>query len=54
MAIPTYEIYALKYAGPFTRPACMYHWFQDLDKTTQIHYYLFAIRGGGETIIVKR
>jgi glyoxylase-like metal-dependent hydrolase (beta-lactamase superfamily II) len=52
MAIPVYEIYALKYAGPLTRPACMFNWFQDMDKMIQIHYYLFAIRGGGETIIV--
>ncbi len=52
MSTPVYEIYALKYAGPFTRPACMYSWFQDLDKFIQIHYYLFAIRGGGETIVV--
>lgn len=52
MAIPAYEIYALKYAGPFTRPAPMMSWFQDMDKRIQINYYIFAIRGGGETIIV--
>jgi glyoxylase-like metal-dependent hydrolase (beta-lactamase superfamily II) len=52
MAIPTYEIYALKYAGPFTRPASMVSWFQDMDKSIRINYYIFAIRGGGETIIV--
>lgn len=52
MAIPTYEIYALKYAGPFTRPAAIVNWLQDLDKFVQINYYIFAIRGGGETIIV--
>jgi len=53
MAIPTYEIYALKYGGPYTRPGCMINWFQDMDRTTQINYYIFAIRGGGETIVVK-
>lgn len=52
MAIPTYEIYALKYAGPFTRPAPMMYWFQDMDKSIQVNYYIFAIRGGDETIIV--
>jgi len=52
MATPTYEIYALKYAGPFTRPASMVRWFQDIDKFTQINYYIFAIRGAAETIIV--
>jgi len=52
MATPTYEIYALKYAGPLVRPASMVTWFQDIDKMTEINYYIFAIRGGGETIIV--
>jgi len=52
MATQPYEIYALKFAGPFTRPASMVTWFQDLDKTAQINYYIFAIRGGGRTIIV--
>lgn len=52
MAIPTYEIFALKYAGPFTRPASMMVWFQDMDKTVQTDYFIFAIRGGGETIVV--
>jgi len=43
MAIPTYEIYALKYAGPFTRPASMMVWFQDMDKTVQTDYFIFVI-----------
>jgi glyoxylase-like metal-dependent hydrolase (beta-lactamase superfamily II) len=52
MAIPSYEIYALKYAGPFVRPACMVTWFQDMDKTTEINYYIFAIREGSQTVVV--
>jgi glyoxylase-like metal-dependent hydrolase (beta-lactamase superfamily II) len=52
MAIPTYEIYAVKYGGPYNRPACIVNWFQDMDKTAQINYYIFVIRGGGETIVV--
>ena len=52
MVTPTYEIFALKYAGPLVRPASMVTWFQDIDKMTEINYYIFAIRGGGETIIV--
>ncbi len=52
MAAPVYEIYALKYGGPYTRPASFVHWFQDMDKNTQINYYIFAIRGGGNTIVV--
>jgi glyoxylase-like metal-dependent hydrolase (beta-lactamase superfamily II) len=52
MNIPIYEIYAVKYAGPFTRPAPMMHWFQDMDKSIRINYYVFVIRGGGKTIVV--
>jgi glyoxylase-like metal-dependent hydrolase (beta-lactamase superfamily II) len=52
MATPTYEIYALKYAGPLLRPASIVTWFQDMDKMTEINYYIFVIRGGGETVIV--
>ncbi len=52
MPVPIYEIFALKYAGPFTRPASIVYWFQDLDKSVQINYYVFAIRCGDETIIV--
>jgi glyoxylase-like metal-dependent hydrolase (beta-lactamase superfamily II) len=52
MHIPTYEIYAIKYAGPFTRPASMVYWFQDMDKGIMINYYIFVIRGGGKTIVV--
>jgi glyoxylase-like metal-dependent hydrolase (beta-lactamase superfamily II) len=52
MATPTYEIYAVKYGGPYNRPACMVNWFQDMDKTAQINYYIFVIRGGGETMVV--
>ncbi|MGC1402182.1 MAG: N-acyl homoserine lactonase family protein [Thermodesulfobacteriota bacterium] len=52
MAVPTYQIYALKYAGPFIRPACMMTWFQDMDKTVLVNYYIFVIRGKKETIVV--
>lgn len=52
MPIPTYEIYALKYGGPYNRPACIVNWFQDMDKTAQINYYIFVIRGEGETMVV--
>jgi glyoxylase-like metal-dependent hydrolase (beta-lactamase superfamily II) len=52
MTVPRYEIYALKYAGPFRRPACMVTWFQDMDKSVLVNYYIFAIRGSKETVIV--
>jgi len=52
MAIPTFEIYALKYAGPFIRPASLVRWYQDFEQSALVNYYFFAIRGGEETILV--
>jgi glyoxylase-like metal-dependent hydrolase (beta-lactamase superfamily II) len=52
MKIPTYEIYALKYAGPFIRPAAIVTWFHDLDRTAIVNYYFFVILGGKEPIVV--
>lgn len=52
MNTPVYEIYALKYAGPFNRPAALVRWLQDMDQTTTVNYYIFAIVGGDGPIIV--
>ncbi|MCX5909628.1 MAG: N-acyl homoserine lactonase family protein [Deltaproteobacteria bacterium] len=49
---PTYEIYALKYAGPVKRPSALMTFFKDVDKFIRMDYFFFAIRGGGETIVV--
>ena len=35
--LPVYEIYALKYAGPFTRPLAMCVWGKSWDETIQIN-----------------
>jgi glyoxylase-like metal-dependent hydrolase (beta-lactamase superfamily II) len=50
--MPQYEIYALKYAGPFTRTGAHLMWYRDWDKIEQINYYIWCIRGGGETVVV--
>jgi glyoxylase-like metal-dependent hydrolase (beta-lactamase superfamily II) len=47
-----YEIYALKYAGPFTRTGAHLMWYRDWDKIEQINYYIWCIRGAGETVVV--
>ncbi len=47
-----YEIYALKYAGPFMRTGAHLMWYQDWDRTETVNYYFWCIRGGGETVIV--
>jgi glyoxylase-like metal-dependent hydrolase (beta-lactamase superfamily II) len=48
----TYEIYALKYAGPFTGKLAMLLWMEGWDKEVDRNYYLWAIKGGGEIIVV--
>ena len=40
VAMPDYEIYALKYAGPFVRTGVHLMWYQDWDKIEKINYYL--------------
>ncbi len=52
MTDPVYEIYALRYAGPFVRPASMISWLQDMDKKTEIFYYLFVVKNEATTLIV--
>ena len=34
-----YEIYALKYAGPFVRTGAHLMWYQDWDRIEKINYY---------------
>jgi glyoxylase-like metal-dependent hydrolase (beta-lactamase superfamily II) len=47
-----YEIYALKYAGPFVRTGAHLLWYRDWDKVERINYYIWCIRGAGETVVV--
>ena len=47
-----YEIYALKYAGPFTRTGAHLMWYRDWDKIEKINYYIWCIKGASETVIV--
>ena len=47
-----YEIYALKYAGPFFRTGAHLMWYRDWDKIDKINYYIWCIKGTGEIVIV--
>jgi len=47
-----YEIYALKYAGPFTRTGAHLMWYQDLAKIVKINYYIWCIQGTGDIVVV--
>jgi glyoxylase-like metal-dependent hydrolase (beta-lactamase superfamily II) len=49
---PMYEIYALKYAGPFTSSVAMLFWNEEWDKTIERNYYLWAIKGKDGFIVV--
>jgi len=47
-----YEIYALKYAGPFTSSGALLMWFKEWEKTVERNYYFWCLKGEDETIIV--
>jgi len=50
--MPQYEIYALKYAGPFTRTGAHLMWYQDWDKIETVNYYIWCIKGDNATVVV--
>ena len=50
--MPQYEIYALKYAGPFVRTGAHLMWYRDWETQEEINYYIWCIKGAGETVIV--
>jgi len=49
---PQYEIYALKYAGPFTSKLAMVLWNRGYDENIDRNYYIWVIKGKEETIVV--
>jgi glyoxylase-like metal-dependent hydrolase (beta-lactamase superfamily II) len=49
---PVYEIYAVKYAGPLISSVAMVLWNTDWEKKMERNYYIWVIRGNGETLIV--
>jgi glyoxylase-like metal-dependent hydrolase (beta-lactamase superfamily II) len=51
-AAPLYEIYALKYAGPVTSKLALLLWMEGWDEEVERNYYIWAIKGADETIIV--
>ena len=50
--MPQYEIYAIKYAGPFTSSGAFLMWLRDWEKIEERNYYIWCIRGPDETVIV--
>ncbi len=49
---PEYEIYALKYAGPFRSKLAFVLWKHGWNEEIDRYYYIWAIKGKNETIIV--
>ena len=49
---PMYEIYALKYAGPFTRKLAYALYGKGWDENIEINYYIWVIKGKDEFIVV--
>jgi glyoxylase-like metal-dependent hydrolase (beta-lactamase superfamily II) len=49
---PQYELYALKYAGPFTSKVAMLLWNRGYDEDIDRNYYIWAIKAKDETIVV--
>ena len=47
---PQYEIYALKYAGPFSRKLAVVLWNEGWDENVEVNYYIWAIKGKDETV----
>ena len=52
LSTPIYEIYAVKYAGPLISSTAMVLWNTDWDKNIERNYYIWVIKGNGETLIV--
>lgn len=50
--MPSYEIYAVKYAGPFLRSGALLMWKRDWEITEEIGYYIWCIKGVGHNVIV--
>ncbi len=51
-SLPIYEIYAVKYAGPFSRSMAKVLWNTDWEKETEVNYYIWVVKSNDETLIV--
>jgi glyoxylase-like metal-dependent hydrolase (beta-lactamase superfamily II) len=50
--MPEYEIYAVKYAGPFTSSGALLMWLRDWEKVVKRNYYIWCLKGKGDPVIV--
>lgn len=47
-----HEIYAVKYAGPFTSSGAMLMWLKDWEKVVKRNYYIWCLKGTGDPVII--
>jgi len=47
-----YEIYALKYAGPFTSSGALLMWLKDWEENVKRNYYIWCLKGPAGPVIV--
>ncbi len=47
-----YQIYALKYAGPFLSSGAFLMWHKDWDTTAKRNYYIWCLKGNAETVVI--
>jgi hypothetical protein len=50
--VPVYEIYALKYTGPLKSKLGMLLWMEGWGEDIERNYYIWAIQGQGEILVV--
>ncbi|NWF92525.1 MAG: N-acyl homoserine lactonase family protein [Syntrophaceae bacterium] len=50
--LPIHEIYAVKYAGPFSRPVAKVLWNTDWEKEIEINYYIWVVKGDEGPFVV--
>jgi len=48
-----YEIYALKYAGPFKSSGGFLMWLKEWERPAERNYYIWCLKGKNETVIMN-
>ena len=52
MDVPRYEIYAVKFSGPFSSSGALLMWMKDWDTICQRNYYFWCLKSSDQTILV--
>jgi glyoxylase-like metal-dependent hydrolase (beta-lactamase superfamily II) len=47
-----FEIYALKYAGPFKSSGAFLMWFKEWERVVERNYYIWCLKGENETVVM--